>query len=379
VHGRIVPLRAKGAGVPAPVKKQAAPAAKQPFYKTTKFRAAAIGLAVGAAAFFIARKFRLSANKKLAGLQRAVEKAGPGKFGTVTSAAEPGEKLSPIQKTFDFVSGGVPVNNTSLKKGVVYARYTNARADYKPSYLINPAQYMQTIAGKRTVGKIITKNMPKQINFEKALDKVGWSGKKLTKLMPKFLIKGDSSALSDVSAFATEKSIVMKKSLHHFANATDYVMQERLNLSGEYRAHFLNGEVFGISHRRIPHEGLRKAWNKLSGAITGSGVGGGAFIPVVSPFERKRIKDLVASSISMKGLKKNEGIFTAVDIGRTTKNELKILEANPIMGTFLNPMVNRRFKELATGRMSRAKAGAIALGAGGASYKIAKPDEKRAN
>lgn len=367
VHGRIVPLRQKTGQAPAKHAAPAKPQSKKPFMTKTKavFLAAAVGIGV----FLIARKFRMSKNLKLAELQKAVNKAGPSGFGVVTDVPR---AQTAANRTFEKMMG-LKHNSYDMKGGVVLNRGLDAHDFYEPAHTINPHSFASLLDSKRANTSIINpKAMPKQKLFEKALDKVKGRGKRLGEIYPEFVIKKEASAMNKLENFANEKTIMLKKNLYHFRNPEKYVIQEKLNLKAEYRAHMLNGEVFGISHRRIPNAKLRGIWDKYI-----PGGGGGSFIPVVNPAERLRIKKLVTENVKLGKLGKNESVFAAFDIGKTDAG-LKIIEANTAPGTFaMNPFVSRRFKELASGRMSRARAGALGVGAGGATYTIAAPGEPK--
>jgi hypothetical protein len=359
VRGRIVPIRDKGASTrPKPQSDVAG-----------KVKAAVAGVAVGAAAFYLLRRFRLSKNIKLANLQTAVETHGMG------MASEAPRMPNAVTKFFEHVQG-MKADRPELRGSVILNRLPGSAQHYFPVHTINPMRITDVLANKRNVTKIVNPAaMPATMRLDKALDKVGWHPSKLKDIYPKFLIKDDLSAMSKVTDFVTEKTAHLKRSVPQMERAYSSIIQERLPLTGEYRAHFLNGEVFGITHRRIPHEGLRNLWDKMTGKINLGG-GGGAFVPVLHPGERKRITELLQKNVSMSRLRSNESMFAAFDIAKT-QNGLKILEANTTPGTFINPFINRRFKELATGRMSRAKAGLGALAVGGGTYKLTAPSERR--
>ena len=359
VHGRVVPIRAKSGQAkhrPSPVKK--------PFI--TKTKAVFLAAAIGVAAYLLARRVRYSGNKRLANLQHAVQEAG-GNLGVVTGAPK---AQTNANRAFEAILG-LKHNVHSMKGGVVLNRGVDAAEHYKPSHTINPLSVLNRMDNKRLNTSMISmRAMPRTLFFEDALEAVKHRGKRLKEIFPQFVVKKDFGAMGTVDKFANEKTITLKKNLFHFANPERYVFQERLNLTNEYRAHMLNGEVFGISYRRITNPKLAALWGRVS-------KGGGAFLPVVNPFERARIKKLLKQNVSLRSLGKHQSMFAAFDIAKTDKG-LKILEGNTAPGTFgLNPLVNRRFKELATGQLGHGKAFAIGGGSAAITYKIAAPKDKR--
>lgn len=365
VRGRVVAIRPKTGAKPRV--QRAKPQGRTDVKKIAK--AVAFGLVAGAAVYFLARRFKASKNLKLAELQRAVEKHG---IGMVTEKPKVG---SVIDKAFEKLHG-LRTDRAELRGGVVLNRIPGSAQFYKPAHTINPKRITDILDSKRDITKIVDRTaMPQTMHLEKALEKVGWQPKKLKSIFPKFIIKDAHGAMNNVSDFVNETNVARKASFEQLTRAHSSILQERLPLTGEYRAHFLNGEVFGISHRRLPHPRLENAWNAVTSKI-GMGKGGGAFVPVLNPFERYRIKKLVRNSVDLSRLKKTESAFAAFDIGKT-KDSLKILEANPTPGTFANPLVNRRFKELATGRMSKAKAGAAAFAVGSGVTSYALPEQRR--
>lgn len=345
-NGKVIPIRAQGRG-------RASQTPKKPQSKQGDASVAA-SVAVGAAAFALSRKFRvLSSIPALANLQKAVAKSrSPIKYTTV-GKRQLGKSPQTMFKTgFEFVLG-FPLDRKINKGDVVLHRFVKPATYKEASHVINPYRVSKKWAAKDQFAKRFKGDradaIPKTYRLDQAMDLAGNQKGKLKDLFgsKKFLIKESGGALGNVDDFVNERTVGKTR----LTRKQDYVIQERLNLKDEYRAHFLNGKVFGITHRRIPNESARNRWNKITKRL-GFGEGGGAFIPVMNPAKRRQIAKFLEQNVDTSDLRKNESLFAAFDVGEIKGGKLKLIEANTAPGTMLNPAVNRQLRRLAEGRIS---------------------------
>lgn len=349
-NGRVIPIRVK------------APASKAPSV-SPGVAAASVGIFTAVATYAFMRKFKVSKIAQLANLQKAARKSGV--------ALVAGNPTATV-KRFDSIMG-MPINPLRFK-GPVLNRTLGADKLYDATHVINPKRLAKSLSDKRAFAKHFAKNpaaIPKTMGLDEALAKVGGDKRKLKSLFPgqRILIKPSRGGMAKVSDFATERTLASAKARKAFRNPKSFIVQERLALTGEYRAHYLNGKVFGISHRRIPNKKIRASWDRITGG------GGGAFVPVVNPFKRRQIRKFVEKSVSVK-LRKGESVFVAFDVGQTKKG-LKLIEANLTPGSFFNPVINRQFQRHATGRWGKGVSGVGAVKFGSISAGVTYTAHKR--
>lgn len=333
IHGRVVPIKDKGQSKPKGLS------------TATKVGIAAVA---AVATFAVARRFKLSSNFKLARLQAATKNSGV--------SLSTGIK-TPFLKRVQSVIYGSHVTNDSTD--VTANIFTKIRHGKKAT--INPEYVSNALDDKSNFGKVFKRFTPKTTTVEEAKNLKG------------YIFKPREGSMGKLSDFATSKDLATKteKGRAVFGNPKGFVAQKLMSFKNEYRAHVFDGEVFGISHRRLPDNILAKAWSKVSG-------GGGAFVPVLGD-KRKQIKDFAANAFKQSNLTKipsKDHTFFAFDIGDTGKS-LKLIEANTSPGTFANPFINRKFKKLATGRWGRDVAGGAAALSGGATYAALSSTEKK--
>lgn len=372
--GKIIPIKdtksrdkkPKEMKVSKPTKR--AQVKQKPSPKEQGFRIAStigVGSLVGAATYVGMRKFRLSNIKKLAELQTAVKESG-GKISMATRAAGETPTFSSRVQSAIF---GMPVSGRDAP--VVFRHQAGVRA--RGSHVINPEYLHDAFGSKRTFGQMFTqaspKAVPKTYNLDEALKMVGGNPDGLSKLFPgkKFVVKAEDSALSSFNDFTKTDDFIAgnSKARKAIQEAKGSVIQEVMDLQNEYRVHVLNGKAYGMSHRNIPNKTFRNIYNKISTKL-GAGAGGGAFIPVMGK-ERKKLRKFVEEqmdAIRMQDLPQGQSFHAAFDIAKT-RDGYKLIEANPSMGTFNNPIINRQFARHATGRWGKDVSGAAALASGG--------------
>lgn len=190
--------------------------------------------------------------------------------------------------------------------------------------------------------------LPTTMTFAEALAKVKGDPEKLKELFPEgFVLK---PRVGEMSRGVT-KTLKSRSGRQALENPEAFVIQNDLGLKGEYRVHVVDGKPVTVSHRFLP-ERARKAWERVSGST-----GGGAFVPVLKG--RKEIKDFTEQALAH--LKTPEGkplssvgesYHAAFDIGRDRKGALKIIEANPVPGTMMNPVVSQKVRKAITGSWS---------------------------
>lgn len=310
VHGRVIPIRDRSK------------AEQHTVSPIVKLAAAA---AVATGTYLALRKFRPSLNPMLGKLQNTVEKNADN-IGLLTEV--PGSVWSRLQQAVFGIRtnrrAGVYLNYGGFIPGL---KATQINGERVAKILHDPAKFLSRVPASAK---------PRTEILKDAITR----GAKLKNM----LIKERSGGMRTVGEF--------KLSAKALKNPSKYIAQQKLVLTGEYRVHVLNGEAFGISHRYNPSKTIRKLMP-----------GGGAFVPVMNPLKRKEIREFVRKNYP----KLNGHSFAGLDIGQTAKG-LKILEANPAPGTFLNPIVSRQFKRLATGRWGKDVAGGAGLVTGGTTY-----------
>lgn len=351
IHGKLVPLHMRDKQSrtrkvqPQKTAKKPAQQKSSGVSRATKiFAVAGVAAAVG---YLALRYYKKSNIPALAKLQEKVKAGGGLSVATSATTAQANKMQSGIF--------GMPVN--PVKQAGVVLQHQNGALRSQAGHVINPTDLHEAFGSKRTFAGIFrdTGAIPKSMNLEEALVKSGGDPTKLKDLFPggKFIIKDDSGALTKFSDFLNQDSIHSgsDKARAFLASPRRAVIQETMELSGEYRAHYLNGKVYGITHRYMPDGKLKNIWNKVTTKL-GAGAGGGAFIPVMNPSKRREIRQFLTQNMDKvggKNLGEGASLHAAFDIGQT-KGGLKLIEANPSMGTFNNPLINRQFKRLATGR-----------------------------
>ncbi len=334
-HGRIIPIRAK-----------------QP--EQPKIVAPVVAAAAATATYLALRKFRISANPALARLQKLVAKKG---VSVTTPAVKTKLGKGVVRTVFGFnpnVKGSIPLN--------IYTGFRKSKG------AINPAAISDIVDDKLKFAKIMGNLSPKTKTF---LQGVKGNFKGVGK---DFLVKPRAGANMRVEQFMTKAEMfnLSPKLRKPAAMPNHYLMQEKLNIQQEFRAHIVNNEVFGISYRRLPKGKLRSAYAKVMGKLSG----GGAFIPVMGKdrAEVAKLAQKVGKKISAAAPGKN--YFVALDIAKTPKG-FKVIEGNTSPGTIGNPLISRKLAKLVTGRTPKELSIISGAGAGAATYAALKPKEKK--
>lgn len=205
--------------------------------------------------------------------------------------------------------------------------------------------------------------------LDRALREVGGDPRKLIRLMGEqgYVIKPRTGSMSKAENLLTHETDVnaprMRAALQ---NPENFIIQEKLPISREFRVHMVNNVPVTAAHRQLPHEGLRKVWDKHMGG------GGGAFVPVLGS-ERDRLMQFARDATKHLGvtpegnniLGDTENLHHALDIAQLPDGSFKLIESNPTPGTFMNPVVNRKVQQAITGRLPSDVAALGALGLGG--------------
>lgn len=366
-------IRVRGRVIPIKPKKQEA---RGKSVATTSKASVAVGAVSAAVTYGFMRKFKLSKIPALARLQKATQKDGL----SINTGLKPGSVAERVQSAIYGIRNKGPGH-----KGVTLFHGTAVPKGTK-GHVINPSELADAFGDKRTFGSIfanVPKATPKTIKLDEALSKVGGDPKKLQNLFPekKFLLKADESAMQRVSDFLNETDMPLVNPKKLASKAKAFVAQERLDLKGEYRAHYLNGKVYGISHRYLKPGIVQSVWNTGTNMI-GAGKGGGAFVPVMNPIKRKQIREYLTKNMDAVGGKNlgknNQSLHAAFDIGDIGgKDGLRMIEANPTMGTFMNPINNRQFTRYATGRWGKDVSAASGALAGAGAYKLSDQANQR--
>jgi hypothetical protein len=143
----------------------------------------------------------------------------------------------------------------------------------------------------------------------------------------------------------------------------DFIVQEKLPVSDEFRVHYIAGEPFGIYKRWLP-DAVANPIRKLYSAM-GKDFAGGGFWPVAKQ-ERQAIEKFMRESLDPLSAKFKEGdeLFAGFDVIKTPQG-YKIVDQNTSPATIGNPLVSRKLQRLLTGRWGKDVSLAGGIGAGG--------------
>jgi len=315
------------------------------------------------------RKFRPSANPALAALQN---KARNSTF-QVATAPDTGRGI----RSLLFGAKDVSPRRSGNPGTLVLNHSPSQMASSAAS--INTGQLPEALDDKWIFHQLMTQgtggggglpgSVPNTHRLDRALREVGGDPSKLTRLMGDqgYVIKPRTGSMSKADTLLSHTTDPRDPRLRQaLQNPENFILQEKLPISNEFRVHTLNNEPLTASHRQIPHKGLRSVWDKYMGG------GGGAFVPVVGD-NRRKLMDFARESTKHLGVTPEgnnilgdaEHLHHALDIAQLPDGSFKLIESNPVPGTFMNPLVNRRVQQAATGRVPRDVAALAALGVGG--------------
>lgn len=296
--------------------------------KQSDLPAKALGVVAGLATYAVLRKFKVSSNPALARLQKETLK--PGGLGALAL--------------------GIPSHLKPVKAAMIGMKVNGPSRVYLNLMGVLPKMHIPIINDGKIIRSLHNKGKFMAVLRNSAKPKTMPLGQALKNgALPKgWIVKAKESAMTQAKNLR-----LTTRARNHPGK---YIAQEKLNILNEYRVHVLNGEAFGLSHRYNPVKAIRSRMR-----------GGGAFVPVLNPIKRKALKDFVRKNYpKLKGHS-----FAGLDIAETPKG-FKFLEANPIPGTFNNPIVNRHFVRMATGRWGKDVSSLGAVGAGSIAYLGAK-------
>jgi hypothetical protein len=354
--------------------------------------APAAGTAAALGTYALARRFRPSAVPSLRNLQEAAR----GKKFEIATARPEGRGI----RTLLFGAKDVPASARAAgeegagvlgrvksrvfgyakdrPQSVVLAHTPGGGTATAPGVGINTGALPGALDDKYLFSQIMTKGtgggpgmsgaVPETQLLGETLKRVGGDPAKLKRVFEDrgFVIKPRTGSMSKAEDLLTEATPLSDPRLQQaLKNPKEFIIQEKIPIQKEFRVHMINNVPFTVSHRELPHKGLRGLWNKYMGG------GGGAFVPVVGK-QRRELKEFTAKATEHIGrtpegkslLGKQESVHQALDVARLPNGELRIIESNPTPGTLMNPVVSRKLQRMVTGRDPRDVAAIKALGAG---------------
>lgn len=307
----------------------------------------------GAAGYAALRKFRPSAVKGL----RELQEAGKSKkgFGVVMEGNQ-GKAVEGLLGSKVYTPENAPHDRTLLHHGVDDLKRKATKTD------INAGDVPYELGDKKTFPKMLERagagdTTPKTRSVGELKDK---SHEGIQRELGKdYVVKDRMGSMTKSDDLITEKTpIDDPKRREYEKNPDNFIAQSRVPIHREYRVHTLNNVPFSITHRRLPHEGARRVWNKLVEKVQGEPGGGGSFLPVMGK-KRKELHQFVQESTKHLPT----GVHQAFDVAELPDGKFKFIESNPFPGSLGNPVIARRLQRQAMGRWGHDVAGAGGLAA----------------
>lgn len=343
-----------------------------------RYGAPALGLAAGLGTYTLARKFRPSMDPRLRALQ---EQAKNKKFEVATSYPA-GRGL----RSWLFGARDIP-HRSDIKDPAFQAQRPNStilhhtpnKGDTSGGVNINTGVLPDYLDDKHTFHQLMTQGtgggtglegaVPETQLLRDVLRKYQGNYAKLQKdIGHDYVIKPRTGSMSKAENLLTRTTDIRTPRLQQaIQNPSEFILQQKIPIEKEYRVHMINGVPFTAAHRQIPHEGLRRVWDKSMGG------GGGAFVPVMGD-ERKRLMQFAEKATHHLGktptgtniLGQSENLHHALDVAKLQGGGYKVIESNPTPGTLMNPVTSHKLQQMVTGRIPKDIAALGALGVGGA-------------
>jgi hypothetical protein len=168
-----------------------------------------------------------------------------------------------------------------------------------------------------------------------------------------FVIKQSKSSLSE-GVWFSPGTVPAKSIQDMLLNPSNYHLEEKLDLIGEFRSVTVGGKSIYTAHRWAPERikkglsTLEKYFPSFAEHIKAKHYTENIF-PVLDRDLNRRLVDFTEQAA--RSLPKEIDIM-AYDIGLTRGGEFKIIELQRTFGTLKNPIVNRRIHSLLTGKLS---------------------------
>lgn len=297
------------------------------------------------------RRFSPALSPRLRKIQEAARESG---VSVASPLATPRDKFSWGVDKISEAGEGPVILNENIGMGAKGGKVT-----------VNPDAVHLQVADKGRFGEIMKELSPTAVPRTEYLDDV-MKNPKLARLFKgeKTYVKSryDSRA-ADQASDNVFPSLEEAKAME-LDKPRDYIVQQKLPVQDEFRAHYIAGQPFGIYKRWLP-ESVAAPIRKLYGAF-GKDFAGGGFWPAAKA-DREALDKFMRESLDPLAQKFKEGdeLFGGFDVIKTPDG-FKIVDANTAPATIGNPLVSRKLYKLMTGRWGKDVATAGALGAGGA-------------
>jgi hypothetical protein len=284
---------------------------------------------------------------------RALQEAAKDKpFSIATSGGTP-----LAQRIRSFIFGAPTITSGQKVKGTVLHHTPNPKGGGDLN--LNTGGVVNAMQDKLTFDSIMREgvgagpgranSLPNTMPLADALKRVGGDPSRLKEIYPEFMLKAREGSMGQ----GIYSSLDAPGARNALQNPNHFIFQEKMPIKNEYRVHTLDNEPFTASHRFIPNKTLRNMWDKLPG------VGGGAFVPLVGK-RRKALHDFIrestahlkpANGASLSDV--GESMHVAWDVAELPDGTFRLIEANPVPGTLMNPAIAQKFQKKLTGRWSR--------------------------
>lgn len=279
------------------------------------------------------------------------------------------EEASPLTQRIRSAIFGAPTVNKGKDVGGVVLHHTPSPARGMGDVNIGQGGLTSAMHDKYIFDRVMREGvgagpglkgaLPDTELLAEALKRTGGNPAKLKEMFPEgFFIKAREGSMGRGIYTSLEDKGVREA----LQNPNRFIIQRKMPIQQEYRVHTLEGQPFASTHRWIPHEGIRKVWNRLMGG------GGGAFLPATGK-TRRELEDFVQQAtkhLRTEGGKPlasaGESMHAAYDVAKLKDGTYKLIEANPVPGTLMNPIIAQRLQRQAMGRWSRPVAAAGGLG-----------------
>lgn len=284
---------------------------------------------------------------------RSLQEAAKNKpFSIATSGGTPwAQKIrsmimgAPVHTTGEKVKGTV-LHHTPNPKG---GGDININAGNITDALQDKAVFDRVMREGVGAGPGMASSLPNTMRLDEALKRVGGDPKRLKEIYPDFMLKARSESMGR----GIFKSLDDPGVNEAIQNPSQFIFQEKMPIKNEFRVHTIDNEPFTATHRFMPNKTLRGLWNRVAGG------GGGAFVPLVGK-RRRALHDFIRQSTAHlkpadgKSLSDvGESMHVAWDVAELPDGTFKLIEANPVPGTMMNPGIAQKLQKQITGRWSR--------------------------
>jgi hypothetical protein len=251
---------------------------------------------------------------------------------------------SPVINTGDEV-GGTVLHHTASPKG---GGDININAGGITDALFDKLTFDRVMRQGVGTGAGRAASLPNTMRLDEALKQVGGDPQRLKEIFPDFMLKARNESMGR-GIFSSLEDKGVNEALQ---NPSQFIFQEKMPIKNEFRVHTIDNEPFTATHRFMPNKVLRGLWNRIAGG------GGGAFVPLMGK-KRKALHEFIRQSTAHlkpadgKSLSDvGESMHVAWDVAELPDGTFKLIEANPVPGTLMNPITARKLRRQITGNWS---------------------------